>query len=127
MGFGVRGALQDAAATHPRDFFVWVVGADLAHDLLIAPLVCVVGFMLARFLSEPWRTPIRAGLILSALVILVGFPGLRMYGRDRVPDNLTAQPLNYSTAVLTVLAIVWIGVAVWTLLRVRARYVPTRG
>lgn len=121
MAFGVRGALQHAAATHPRDLFIWLVGAGLLHDLVVAPLICATGLLLAHFLAEPWRTPVRAGLILSALVVLVGWPGLRMYGRDRVPDNLSAQPLDYSTAVLTVLAVVWLSVAVWTLLRVRAR------
>jgi hypothetical protein len=127
MAFGVRGAFRDAAATHPRDFFVWVVGADLVHDLLIAPLVCLVGFVLARFLAEPWRTPVRGGLIVSALVVVVGWPGLRMYGRDRVPDNRSAQPLDYTTAVLTVLAAVWIGVAIWVVLRARARHTADCG
>ena len=120
IAFGIRGALVDSAATGPAEFFVWVVGADLVHDLLIAPLVCVVGHLLARAVPEPWRTPVRSGLIVSALALLVGWPGLRGYGRDQVPDNPTVQPLDYGAAVLSVLTVVWLGVAVWALLASRS-------
>jgi hypothetical protein len=121
IAFGVRGAVHDAAATGPADFFVWIVAADLLHDLLVAPLVCVVGFVLTRTLPEPWRTPVRSGLIISALVVAVAWAGLRGYGRDQVPDNPTVQPLDYGTSVLTVLAVVWTAVAIWVVVRVRSQ------
>lgn len=113
MGYAVAGVLGDARATHPRSFAAWVVGAALVHDLLVAPVVCLVGLLLGRVLREPWRTPVRTGLIVSGVVLLVAWPALRGYGRDRVPDNLSVQPLDYTAAVLTVLAVVWAVVAVW--------------
>lgn len=62
-------------------------------------------------------------------------PALRGYGRDRVPDNLSVQPLDYTAAVLTVLAVVWAVVAVWLAARLThvrrpppgAPRPPTRG
>jgi hypothetical protein len=125
--FGIRGAVHAARATGPTDFFAWVIAADLLHDLVIAPVVCAAGFVLTRLLPERWRTPVRSGLIISALVVIVGWTGLRGYGRDRVPDNPTVQPLDYRTALLTVLAVVWIAVVLWGLLRMRASRRVRRG
>ena len=117
MAFGVRGALTNAAGTHPAAMFSWIAGGDLLHDAILMPIVLVVGALLARLVREPWRTPLRAGVLLSVLLLAIAWPALRGYGRARVPDNPTVQPLDYSTAVLTVLGIVWIGVGCWCLLR----------
>ena len=59
------------------------------------------------------EAPVRAGLFAFAVAILVGWAALRGYGRDQVPDNATVDPLNYGTALLTVVAIIWAGVALW--------------
>lgn len=119
IGFGVRGALGDAA-TRPPQSLVWLVGADLVHDLVLAPLVGVVGFLVARFVREPWRAPVRAGLVLGGIVAIVGWPAWRGYGRDRLPDNASALPLDYTKSILTMLAVVWGGVLAWALVRRRA-------
>jgi hypothetical protein len=58
---------------------------------------------------------VRAGLFASAVLLLVAWPALRGYGRDHVPDNPSVAPLHYGTAVATVLAVVWVAVAVWIL------------
>jgi hypothetical protein len=121
IAFGIRSAVNDVSATGPAEFFAWVVAADVLHDILIAPLVCATGFMLTRVLSERWRTPVRSGLIISALVLLVSWPALRGYGRHHVRDNPTVQPLDYATALLTVLAVIWIGIALWTFIRLRSQ------
>jgi hypothetical protein len=119
IAFGIRGALHDAAATGPVDFFAWLVGADLVHDLLIAPAVCTIGVVVARTLPRVVRVPLQSGLVMSALVLIVAWPGLRGYGRDQVPDNPTVHPLDYTSAVLTVLGAVWLGVAIWIVWRIR--------
>ncbi|MGQ0826321.1 MAG: hypothetical protein ACT4OX_15035 [Actinomycetota bacterium] len=120
MAYGVWGALDESAATHPRSLATWIVGADLLHDFLIAPLVATVGAAIARVVREPWRTPVRAGVIVTAVVVVVGFPAWGGYGRDRVPDNTSVAPLDYTTAILTVLSGVWLGAALWALARARA-------
>ncbi|MDZ4826087.1 MAG: hypothetical protein SGJ13_06425 [Actinomycetota bacterium] len=121
MAYGIWGVLDDARATHPGSLFVYVVGADLVHDLVIAPVVCIVGWLLTRVVPEPWRSPARAAVLISAIAVVVGWPSLRGYGRARVPDNASVQPLDYSTALGTVLAVVWLGTAVWATVRVTRR------
>ena len=64
-----------------------------------------------------WRAPIQAGLMATAITVAIGWPGLRGYGRHLVPDNPSVQPLNYATAVGTVIGIIWAVVAIWLVTR----------
>lgn len=95
------------------DVAAWVIGADLAHDVVIAPLVIAVGLTIARWVPALWRWPIRAGAIASAISIAIAYPALRGFGRDTAPGNETVQPLDYPTALATVLAVIWGIAIVW--------------
>ena len=44
-----------------------------------------------------------------------------LIARLDVPDNATVQPLDYTTAILTVWAIVWGLVAIWIAIRAAVR------
>jgi hypothetical protein len=111
MAYGIRGALINHVATQPARFAIWLVGADLLHDAIVAPVVCSFGWLLTRVVPRPWRAPVRAGLMTTALVVAIGWIPLRGYGR--LSDNPSLEPLNYATAMLTAIAIVWIACAVW--------------
>jgi hypothetical protein len=113
---GVVGGLRAASSTKPLLLAAWLLGGLLAHDALIAPLACLIGIAAARAAPASARVPVQAALFASAIVLAVAYPALRGYGRS--PDNPTVQPLDYATATLTVLAVVWGGAAVWTGLRV---------
>ena len=113
MAFGLRGLFMNAGATRPTEFAKWFIGGDLLHDLVIAPLVVLVGVLVARLLPRPWRWPVQAGLVATAIVLAVGWAPLRGYGRANAPGNATVQPLDYSTAVATVVGVVWAIVAIW--------------
>jgi hypothetical protein len=65
------------------------------------------------------RRPVRAGLFATFVVVLVGWAPLRGYGRDRVPDNPTVDPLDYATAIPTVLTVVWLFTLGWIAVAVR--------
>lgn len=120
MAYGIVGALANQGATRPVRAATWLVGADLLHDALVAPIVCAVGWLLVRIVRRPWRAPVRAGLVTSAFVIAIGWVPLRGYGR--IPDNPSLAPLDYATAMLTALAIVWIACGIWAAaLAVRSR------
>jgi hypothetical protein len=101
----------------------WIVGADLAHDLVIAPLLLLVGWLCTRWVPPTVRAPVQAGLIASAAVLAVGWLPL-MRSADHA-GNATIQPLDYTTAVATALAIVWIGAAAWAATRWRRAGRPT--
>jgi hypothetical protein len=114
MAFGVRGALGQSRATDPASLVAWVVGADLVHDLLVAPLVIAVGWAAVRLVPARWRPPVRVGLILSGVVLLVGWAPWRGYGRERLADNPSVQPLDYTRNILGLLVVIWLGVAIAT-------------
>jgi hypothetical protein len=122
MAFGIGGLLRAAPATRPGQVALSLVGLDLLHDAVVAPIVCLVGLLLARWLPRWARAPVRAGLFASAATLVVGWAALRGYGRDAVPDNPTVDPLDYRTAVLTVFAVVWTLAAAWAVSsRIRSR------
>jgi hypothetical protein len=113
MAFGVKGLLDAAPATRPTQVAFGGVGLDVLHDALLAPVACAVGLLLTRFLPRWLRAPARTGLFATFMVIIVGWAALRGYGRDSAPDNHSVDPLDYGTAVLTVLVVLWTGVALW--------------
>ena len=124
MAFGIRGAVMDLQTSAPA-VARWVVGADLLHDFIVAPLVVAIGWCVHRTVPDRWRVPIQAGLFATAITLVIGWPGWRGYGRHLVLDNPSVQPLDYTTAILTVLAVVWGVVAVWLAVRLnRSRSAP---
>jgi len=118
MAFGIRGVLTTFDTEPSRNLAVWIVGADLVHDLLVAPIAILVGWGIGRLVPRRWRVPVNAGLVATGVVLAVAWPALRGYGRAVVPDNPSVQPLDYSTAVAWVLGAVWIAVAVWIGVRI---------
>jgi hypothetical protein len=125
MAVGVRGVLDHAAGTDPGLLAAWVVGADLVHDLVLAPVAIGVGWLVGRRVRGTWRAPVQGALVATGVVLLVAWAPWRGYGRDTRPDNPTVAPLDYTTAALTVLAIIWCAAAVWGVVRSRPR-APTR-
>jgi hypothetical protein len=131
MAFGVIGLVADVGLSGGVDVGRWFVGADLAHDFVLAPLACLVGAAVARVLPRWCRAPVQAALLTSGVLLVVVSPALRGFGRDTVPDNETVQPLDYTTATLTVLGVVWALAALWLLIRLATsdrgrRRPPTR-
>ena len=118
MGFGVVGLIGNLGVSSAGDAAGWLVGADLAHDFVLAPVACLVGAAAARVL--PWwcRAPVQAALLTSGVLLIVVFPALRGYGRATVPDNPSIQPLDYTTSTLTALAVVWAAAGVWSVVRI---------
>lgn len=103
-----------------RSFVHWLVGADVLHDLVFAPLVAVAAWLLARAVPDRWWAPVHAGLVISGVVVLLAL--LPLAGTADPVGNPTIQPLDYRTATLTALALVWAGVGTWALVgRLRQR------
>jgi hypothetical protein len=117
MAFGIIGMVGDKGVATSMDIGAWLVAADVAHDFILAPLACLIGVAVARALP-PWcRAPVQAALLTTGVLLIVVFPALLGYGHDQVPDNPSVQPLDYTTATLTALAVVWVGAAAWAAVR----------
>jgi hypothetical protein len=126
MAYGAAGLLGDTGLGASVDVGVWLVGADVAHDFVLAPLACLIGAAAARLLPRWCRAPMQAALLTSGVLLIVVFPALRGYGRDQVPDNPSVQPLDYTTATLIALAVVWAAAAAWLLIRLASSGRGTR-
>jgi hypothetical protein len=113
MLFGVVALVQHTDATPPSSFLKLFLGGNVVHDAIVAPVAAAVGVLIIRRLPHISRGPVRAALFASAIAVGIAWPALRGYGRMRAPDNTTVQPLNYATAVATVLAVVWLICAIW--------------
>jgi len=114
MVYGAAELIGQAGWPRAGDVAVWLGGGLLLHDLLLAPLVIAVVWAVGTVFPSGLRAPVRAGILGSALVVAIGWPALRGYGNR--PDNRTIHPLDYSTAVLTAIALVWLLVAAWMLI-----------
>lgn len=110
MAVGVRGALVDAALTHPAELARWVVGAAVVHDLLLAPAVLAAGWSARRVTPAAAWPVVRWGLVTTGVLALLAWPLVRGYGRDPAVPSLL--PRDYAGGLVGAVAAVWLAVAV---------------
>lgn len=84
----------------PLDVMVWLGGALVLHDAIIAPLVLAAGLAVA---AVPARGVVRGALLTAGVLVLVTLPLLL---RPGTPPNPSALPLPYGRNLLIVLAVV---------------------
>jgi hypothetical protein len=109
-----------AGLPDPLDVAVWLGGALVLHDGIIAPLVLAAGLLVA---AVPARGLVRGALITGGALVLVTLPALL---RPGAPVNPSALPLPYGRNLLVVLAAVAAVTAVVALVR-RGRRSRPRG
>ncbi len=120
--FGFRGLLE---VTEPPAFWSvarWFVGGNLAQDLLISPLVCVIGFALARWLPARIRGPIQGALVICGVIGLASYPLVRRFGAT--PGEPSFLDRDYGRSVLFLWGYVWLataGIIAWRFVRARRR------
>ena len=72
MGYGIRLFLDATGDAHRRiNFAAWLVGLDLAHDLVLVPLGLAVALGVSCVARGSWRAPVQAGAVISGAVLLV--------------------------------------------------------
>ena len=109
IGVVIAGVLRESERTHPGSWATWVIGAALVHDLIVLPVVLLVGLGLGRLLRPAWRAPIRAALTVAVVLAVVTWPTVRRFGAR--PDNPSLLPLDAGRN----LAVVAVGLAVGAL------------
>jgi hypothetical protein len=110
---GVAALLQHADATHPARAAAWIVGAAVAHDFALAPLVFAVGALVRRAPLGRARVWVVTGLVVSGVVGLWSWPFVRGYGR--LANNPSVLPRNYGVGLAATFVAVWTAVLVTTL------------
>ncbi len=119
MAWGVYTIFLHQLGNPPASVARFFIGGDVIHDVIVAPIAALVGVVILRRIPTVARAQVRAALFTSAIVVAIAWPGIREYGRMRAPDNASVQPLNYATAVATVVAVVWFICGVWLLVDLR--------
>ena len=119
MGFGVYGLIDNSHQTHPDQWIRWFVGAAIAHDFVLAPIVALLGVVAIRRIPAPYRGIVHGALIASGIVALTAYPFVRGYGRR--PDDPSVLPNNYALGLAAVLAVIWLVAGGMTLRAVRTR------
>ncbi|MCX4782679.1 hypothetical protein [Streptomyces sp. NBC_01264] len=95
-----------AVLPDPFDVLVWMGGAVVLHDGIIAPLVLLAGLAVA---AVPARGLVRGALLTAGVLVLVTLPLLL---RPGTPPNPSALPLPYGRNLLLVLAAVAVAAGV---------------
>ena len=124
IAFGLRGILEHSLDTRPANLARFVVGGALLHDLVVAPLVILLGVLVARAVPRRARAVVQAALVVSGIVALFSYPLVRAYGL--AANNPTSLPHNYAANLLVVLGVVWAAAAAILVLRLRVDR-PSRG
>ena len=119
MAVGVVSALGNSDDANPAALVRLVVGFDLLHDLVFAPLLLLGAWLITRFVPAPAQGPCRAAGALTVLIVLFSRPLVAGYGRR--PRNSSTLPFDYGRTVLLLLAAVWAVAALVIAMRVRRR------
>jgi hypothetical protein len=106
FAYGVFGMLRNAAVTTPLATLGILVLTILINDLLLLPFVILVG-ILTTFVPSRLRSPLRAALLISGTVILLGLWGIEGQIRNVQPGNATILPNRYPGSVFLLLSPIW--------------------
>ncbi|HSV64759.1 MAG TPA: hypothetical protein VLJ59_02475 [Mycobacteriales bacterium] len=132
-GFGVWTLLHRTFDTRPVDTATWAVGGLVLHDGLLAPVVFLAGWLLAR--AVPARVvPAWARAMLGSVLVLAGVCVLLLVPKWRSPahagnPSVHPPPSAADIAVAVAVALATLGLAQlaawWLNARVRRSSVPT--
>ncbi|MGC4813199.1 hypothetical protein ACLQ29_21955 [Micromonospora sp. DT228] len=101
----------------------WLLGGPVLHDVLVAPLVGLVGLALGRLVTDRFRLAwIGAGLLASATLLLLAVPLL--WRPPSAPPNPGLPDRDYPLGLAAGLAVVW---AVVVIVLVVAAIIGRRG
>ena len=106
IAFGIRGLLQNEVDTNPTVVGRYVLEGALILDLVVAPIACAAGLLIARLLKPPLRAIIGGGFVASVVIAIYSYPFVRGYGRS--PNLPSALPVNYARGLLIILAVIWL-------------------
>lgn len=85
------------------DSLLWMVGAAVAHDAVVAPATLLVTFVLLRVVPATWRTAVTVGLVVLTTVTATAVPVLGRFGAR--PDNPTLLDRDYTSGWFVLVAL----------------------
>ncbi|MGC4758959.1 hypothetical protein [Micromonospora trifolii] len=89
----------------------WLIGGPVLHDVLVAPLVGLVGLVLGRLVNNRMRRAwITAGLLASATLLLIAAPLL--WRPPSAPANPGLPDRDYPLGLTVGLAVLWAAIVI---------------
>lgn len=116
IAWGALGLWQHGSTRDLTNALRFAVVGLAGHDAFFAPVAFVVAYATARLLPTVVRTPVRVGLAISVVLLFLAFPMIRSDNRLRSPSVL---PLPYERNLAILLGLVFLGVVVGILAKVR--------
>ena len=117
IGIGVRSAVMEVGDGF-GGFLVFLGGFAVAHDALVLPAAAGLSIVIDRVVPPPAKPPVRLGLAMSWVLLLVSLPGALAFGAR--PDNPSILPVNIGRNLAILVALTWVVVAVVSALRMRS-------
>ncbi|TDQ04348.1 hypothetical protein [Labedaea rhizosphaerae] len=100
----------------------WFVGGTILHDVVLAPAVGVVGWLVVRVVPAVWRAPVAVGAAITGVLALLTLPEL--VRRYPAPVNPGLHERNYLLALGISVAVVWVLVVAVGVVRTARARVP---
>ncbi|MFC7624418.1 hypothetical protein [Microlunatus sp. GCM10028923] len=94
---------------------LWFGLPPVIFDLLLVPVIGLLGALVAARTGRRWRAPLIIGLIISGALLVIAAPFVAGLGRRADNPSLLDRP--YLLGTLIALAVIWAGVALWGLIR----------
>jgi hypothetical protein len=123
IGLGGWVLTETVSPTRYGGLLVWLIGAVIAHDAIIAPVVAGVALLVGRTgrrIRPAVLAIVQVGIVLGVVLSLIVVP--EIISKARGPKNDTVLPFDYAAR----LGVAWLVVAVLTALAVVAWVVLAR-
>jgi hypothetical protein len=110
MAYGVIGLLG-ARRAMPSEVGLFIIGAAVLHDGVVAPITVLLGGVVVRWMVPArWRAAVAATFVMAAPITLFAIPFVRGYGRDA--GNPSLLPGNYGRGLAVVIAAIVVGAVI---------------
>jgi hypothetical protein len=112
IGIGLRGIIDHGADTHPRSWLIWIVAVALGDDLIVIPVLLLIGAVVARVVPSAVRAVVQTAMLISGAVSAVGIVAILASNRRIHRNNPSLLPLPYVRNLVVILIAIWLVAAV---------------
>ncbi len=116
IAYGAWRILGTTRLTRPRTLALWLVGAVVLHDGILAPLTMTTGYVIGRIFRPRSRRYVAGALVTAAMITAVAAPLIHRRGRG--PAGSTLEVRDYASNLVVLLGSVALVTTVAYLLRV---------
>jgi hypothetical protein len=103
-GFGIFRLVTQIPPPNLLILAVWLAAALIIHDVLLAPSVVGVGWLLRRFVPDRGRRFLQLALIIIALVMLIAVPMIFLRGSQPAVKALLLR--DYGANLIMIVGVV---------------------